>query len=73
MEVPNLTRCCCYGEIRAEWPDLKRGRRRGEVTKWWYEECGWLREKKYMKKQKSLGLEMKGTYFVNALNDDYHA
>ena len=52
MEVPNLTRCCCYGEIRAEWPDLKRGRGRGEVTKWWYEECGWLREKKYMKMQK---------------------
>ena len=68
MEVPNLTRCCCYGEIRAEWPDLKRGRGRGEVTKWWYEECGWLREKKVHEEA-----EMKGTYFVNALNDDYHA
>ena len=31
------------------------------------------REKKYIKKQKRWGLEMEGTYFVNALNDDYHA
>ena len=34
IEVPKLTRCCCccYGEIEGEWPDLKRGRRRGEES-----------------------------------------
>ena len=31
------------------------------------------REKKYIKKQKRWGLETEGTYFVNVLNDDYHA
>ena len=74
MDVPKLTRCCCcYGEIAGEWPDLNRGRRRVEATKCLYEEYGWLREKKNIKKQKRWGLEMEGTYFVNALNDDYHA
>ena len=52
MEVPKQTRCCCYSEVEAEWPDLNRGRRRGEVTKWWCEECGWLREKKWMMRVK---------------------
>ena len=73
MEVPKLTRCYCYGEVEAEWPYLKWGRRRGEVTKWWCEECGWLIETKHMQKQTRWGLEMNGTYFVNALNDDHHA
>ena len=77
MEVPKLTRCCCYSEVEAEWPDLKQGRRREEVK--WRNVCmlnnvgGWEREKKYIKKQKSWGLEMEGTYFVYALNDDYQA
>ena len=56
MEVPKLTRCCCYGEIEGEWPDLKRGRRRGELK------CrnvcmrnnvgGWEREKVHKEAEK---------------------
>ena len=26
-----MTRCCCYGEIQAEWPDSNRRKRRDEV------------------------------------------